>query len=344
MVWDTETGAPVLTLSGHSAEVNGVAFDPRGRRIASASADSTIRLWDAVTGEEIFTLRGHVGSVLGVSFSPDGKQIATASTDMTNKIWESAPPTREILRRRGVVALVTTLFEQIPLRAEVIEHLRSDTTLAEPVRKAALEIAGGKQGNPNDLYLTSWEITVSPDRSAEEYDRALRYAEAVKRIWSDSGTIMKGLGVAQYRAGKYAEAVEALTRSNRVHAARVGGAVPANLAFIAMAHQRLGNVREAREAMGQLFDTMKRPQWKEDREALGFLRESEAMILDGMFPTDPFAPSALLNSARVSAEPQRAGELGLFVRCPCTSETPSLGHARRGQVMMEPRRPRDYSC
>jgi WD40 repeat protein len=289
MVWDAETGASVLTLSGYDAEVNGVAFDPRGRRIASASQDGTVRLWDAVTGEEVFTLRGHVSGVLGVAFSPDGMQIASASIDMTIKIWESARPSRDVLRRREVVALVATLFKRFPLQAEVIEHLRADATLAGPVREAALEVAASQREEPNRLYTASWEIIVSPDRSAQDYDRALRYAEVANRLVPDSGTFMKGLGVAQYRKAKYAEAVENLTRSDRVLAPRVGGSVPANLAFTAMAHHRLGHRAEAREALSRLRDAMKRSQWKEDRESQGFVREAEALILDAAFPTDPFA-------------------------------------------------------
>jgi dipeptidyl aminopeptidase/acylaminoacyl peptidase len=289
VVWDTETGAQVLTLSGYNAQVNGVAFDPRGLRIASASIDGTIRLWDAVTGEEVFTLRGHGGSVLGVSFSPDGTQIATASVDMTIKIWESTRSSTDVLRKREIVALVASLFERFPLQAEVIEHLRADVTLTPPARETALEVAAGQQEDPGDLDSAAWKIAISPDRPSQEYDRALRYAEAANRLRPDSGTFMKGLGVAQYRTGKYADAVETLTRTDPVFPARAGGSVPTNLAFIAMAHHRLGHFPEAREALAQLRNTMKQPQWKGDRESLGFLREAEAMNLDSMFPADPFA-------------------------------------------------------
>ena len=35
-VWDAGTGQETLTLKGHTDGVNGVAFSPDGRRIASA--------------------------------------------------------------------------------------------------------------------------------------------------------------------------------------------------------------------------------------------------------------------------------------------------------------------
>jgi WD40 repeat protein len=78
-----------VTLRGHTNSVNGVAFSPDGKRLATASADHTAKVWDTESGKELFTLRGHTNSVNGVAFSPDGKRLATASEDQTAKVWDA---------------------------------------------------------------------------------------------------------------------------------------------------------------------------------------------------------------------------------------------------------------
>jgi WD40 repeat protein/tRNA A-37 threonylcarbamoyl transferase component Bud32 len=77
-----------VTLQGSDEGVNGVAFSPNGRNLASANADGTIRLFDVETGEPGLTLRGHQDTVYSVAFHPDGQRLASASADRTVKVWD----------------------------------------------------------------------------------------------------------------------------------------------------------------------------------------------------------------------------------------------------------------
>jgi len=76
----------VTRLTGHQRQVCHVVFSPDGRRAASASWDSSVRLWEGRTGKFVATLRGHVGPVYRLAWSADSRMLISASKDSTLKV------------------------------------------------------------------------------------------------------------------------------------------------------------------------------------------------------------------------------------------------------------------
>ncbi len=74
--------------SGHSREINAVAYSPDGTLIASASDDFTIKLWRRDNGALVRTLWGHAEDVQSVLFTPDGKQVVSGGKDNTIRVWQ----------------------------------------------------------------------------------------------------------------------------------------------------------------------------------------------------------------------------------------------------------------
>jgi WD40 repeat protein len=93
------------SLRGHQNWIQGLAFSPDGKRLASASGDRTARIWDLKTGTSEKTLEGHTGGLRDVAWSPDGQRLATASFDKTARLWSAADGRSEAVLKEHEAAV-----------------------------------------------------------------------------------------------------------------------------------------------------------------------------------------------------------------------------------------------
>ncbi|RCN50370.1 WD domain, G-beta repeat protein [Ancylostoma caninum] len=78
----------LMTLNGHQKSVASLKFSPCGMYLASASADTTVRVWFVKDGKPMQTLNGHKIGINDVAWSPNSLFLASASDDKTVRIWE----------------------------------------------------------------------------------------------------------------------------------------------------------------------------------------------------------------------------------------------------------------
>ncbi len=299
ILWDTVTGQVVLTLRNNAAAIAAASFRPDGLQIASASSDYSVTLWDAEpTSPELQAVR-EARSAVEFYFA---KPLATAqvlaaigddpslSEPVRRKALALAGSYDRRLVQQEAQRVVNALFDKMLLQAEVIQSLFDNPSLSDPVRKVAIELAGAMPEDPYRLNGFSWSVVQRPDASPDAIRRALLVSRAACRLLSKSGSVLNTLGVTEYRAGNYEDAIATLTRSAQFNSEATGHPDPADLAFLALAHYRLSRTGPALEFLRRLREMMKQPDLAQNPENQDFLREAESLELDLVFPADPFAP------------------------------------------------------
>ncbi len=91
-LWDVATASLVGGWPAGRGTVAALAFDPRGKALASAHLNKPgeVRLWDPASGRQIASLSGHTDYVRTVAFSPDGQMLASAGSDRAIRLWDVA--------------------------------------------------------------------------------------------------------------------------------------------------------------------------------------------------------------------------------------------------------------
>jgi eukaryotic-like serine/threonine-protein kinase len=232
-LWDPSTGVEVVTLLGHTGTVYGLAFSADGKRLATASSDGTAKLWNVATGDEVFTLRGHAGEVMDVAFSPGGERLVSGGADGIAVLWDTVPTPIEVLREREAVALVESLANQgITLKGDLIQRLRSDATIREPLRSAAVEIARRWDIHKDWLTMRTSEIeTRIAAQNARDvvgtlqlYQKVLARRQALvaeylddSELRSDQALAHQAIANLHFHAGRLTEALREFQRVNDIY-------------------------------------------------------------------------------------------------------------------------------
>ncbi len=272
-LWEVGTWHEARQIGGR-----GLCFSTYGRQLVVEDADKVLRLAETETGRTVARLQSpDLCDVLNATFSPDGSRLVVTTNDgpavhvwdlrairrnlaemnldwdapaypETDAASDSAPP----LPLKLVVDMGALSAELRPL----LEHAKQFQQVGK-LGEAIGVLRQAVRVSPDLAEIHSnlaWLLAIAPDRLRDP-PAALEHARHAVRLAPDDPQYLKTLGIALYRAGKFAEALPTIEKGP---AAGTGQTVGFDLFFLAMDHEHLGHRSEARASFDRAVSWLRR--------------------------------------------------------------------------------------
>jgi hypothetical protein len=292
----------------------GSCFSPDSRLLVVQDASRILRLVETETGRTLARLESpDLCDAKWATFSPDGSRLVVATEDgPAVHVWDLRA-IRKTLVTMGFDWDAPAFSDDDPAASSLppLPPLQVDLGSsplawhAEPKFYEAsithLEAMLARQPDERRIRGSlavscnnyAWALATGPE-STRDARRALALARRAVELAPNVGIYLNTLGVVQYRAGRYAEAVTTLEKNL---AAGKGQFAAFDLFFQAMAHHRLGHRDEARACFDRAVrwvSEQKGLSEQDAKELAGFRAEAEAVLgragPNAELPADVFAP------------------------------------------------------
>jgi WD40 repeat protein len=151
------------TLTGHRGAVSGLAFDSRGRFLASSSLDGSVRIWalnDDLSPWKAGPLSGLETGALEVRVSGDGRFVAAGYRDGTVRLWSLDRNTAPIDLKGAGPAVINLSFD------------------------AANRLLAGAGSNDNIVHV--WEVSTIDRQGIPPIQ--LQHKTVVQKLWFETET------------------------------------------------------------------------------------------------------------------------------------------------------------
>ncbi len=146
---------------------------------------------------------------------------------------------------------------------------------SEPSSRTTLTwLLANAQTDGVQLNRMAWLVVRRPGYSREACALALRAAELAVSLEPDNGSRVNTLGAAQYRLGRFNEAVATLTRAVQL----ADGPRMSDHAFLAMSHARLEQAVEAHDHLARMREFTGAITQANDRHRMQIMAEAEATV------------------------------------------------------------------
>jgi tetratricopeptide (TPR) repeat protein len=272
----------------------GRCFSPDGRLVVVVDATRIIRLVEIESGRTVARLESpDLGEVYSASFSPDGSRLVVSSNDgPAVHVWDLRA-IRRTLARMGLDWDAPAYSDDDPAgrSAPPLPPLQvdlgplpltasGDPRGYEPVI-ADLEAALARKPDEPSIRATlarqcnsyAWVLASAPGSSGDP-QRALTLSRRSLELGPNRALYLNTLGVAQYRAGRYAEAIATLDRSLTAGHGQSDGY---DLLFQAMAHWQLGHKPQSLACFRRALEWIEKSP-RDDGEIIRFRDEASALL------------------------------------------------------------------
>jgi hypothetical protein len=299
--WLMTTNAPCRVWAvgtwRQARQIGGVGHcvSPDGRFLVVEDTSRILRLVEVETGCTLSRLESpDLCDVYSASFNPDGSRLVVSTNDLPPAVhvWDLRAIRRK-LAEMGLDWSATAYSEDDPadrsaphlLPLQVDLGPRPLTAPVDPrVNEPAISVMEARLASkPDDTNIRvwlarrcnhyAWNLTKATESSLNP-QRALTLARRAVELVPNSATYLNTLGVAQYRAGRYVEAIATLDRSL---AAGHGQSDGYDLLFQAMAHWRLGQKPQSLACYRKALEWIEKN--RQDDEELIRIRDEAAALL-----------------------------------------------------------------
>jgi hypothetical protein len=281
-LWDTVTFDELISIPGLGFQANSLAFAPEARSLLSGEEDGTIKVWDGTLlgperSEERESLR-----LLKYWFEREEEKDRVFSRIREDRTVSESVRQRALLcldgYAAGLVHLGADRFlllqdKQTVLKEDLPSIIRVDRTINSLVKHEALRQAENYVEDLDALKKSCRVLVKQGNPKSDAYQSALRLANRACQLAPEDSWAHTLLGIAHYRLANYADALKALEHADKLKFAEQGNAIPADLAFLAMAQRQLGQKEAAKKTFDRLREVMNKPEWANDTEAQSFFRE-----------------------------------------------------------------------